>query len=80
MNIGFAAYDGGKYFANWYLASLRKHNQRLLVEQDRLSSCNKISCKHLRWLRIPGDTFVALGEVLFVLFVIGFTVWLVEKR
>ena len=25
----------------------------------------------LRWLRIPGDIFVALGEVLFVLFVIG---------
>ena len=25
----------------------------------------------LRWLRVPGDIFVALGEVLFVLFVIG---------
>ena len=25
----------------------------------------------LRWLRIPGDSFVALGEVLLVLFIIG---------
>lgn len=25
----------------------------------------------LRWLRVPGDTFVALGEVLLVLFIIG---------
>ena len=25
----------------------------------------------LRWLRVPGDIFVALGEVLLVLFIIG---------
>ena len=25
----------------------------------------------LRWLRVPGDSFVAIGEVLLVLFIIG---------